>query len=96
MSKEEFVELTPRLFHGLYRAIERADAIDFYKTVSVQSMAVGQKISISLEEYLAIVFKEDVPSSFDDKTDDALEAHAQKQFEEMKRAHERQRVTTKD
>lgn len=46
--------------------------------------AQGQKINTTLEEYLAVIFKEETPSSFDDSVDAKLEAYAQKQLEKMK------------
>jgi len=56
--------------------------------MSAYALAAGHKISISLTEYLAIVFKEDEPqSSFENNADDKLDQYAKRKFEEMKKAH---------
>ena len=82
----EFVELTPKLFYHLNRAIDRAEAAEYYLKLSMQYSASGQQIKVSLEEYLALVFNEGMEekTTFDDTTAAALEKHALQELEKMK------------
>ncbi len=87
MNPEEFTSLTPRQFKALHKIIQRQEAVEFFLQISAHAAAVGTKIELSLNEYLAIVFKEEAPSEFTNDTDKKLEEIALNKFKEAQKNH---------
>lgn len=62
--------------------IERAESKDYYMQIAAHAHAIGNKLNISLEEFLGLSFKEDKPLNIDPELDEKMRVYLEKRMKE--------------